>query len=101
MNFSGVCAPMIDTIKGGRKCKFIWNSEVDKSYEYLKRRVAEQPIFALPDFHEVFIVECDASNNAIGGVLSQEGRLIALFSEKINEAKQNYSTYDLKMHALA
>ena len=22
-NFSVVCAPMIDTIKGGRKCKFV------------------------------------------------------------------------------
>ena len=27
--FSNVCAPMIDTIKGGRKCKFAWTKDVD------------------------------------------------------------------------
>lgn len=99
-NFSGVCAPMIDTIKGGRKCQFVWTSEADKSFEYLKRRVAEQPIMVLPDFHKVFTIECDANNKAVGGVLTQEGRLVAFFSEKLNEAKQKYSTYDLEMYAM-
>ena len=28
-------------------------------------------------------------------VLSQEGRPIAFFSEKLNEAKRKYSTYDM------
>ena len=28
-DFSNVCAPMIDTIKGGRKCHFVWNKDVD------------------------------------------------------------------------
>ena len=86
-NFSGVCAPTINSIKGGRKCKFVRNNEADKSFEYLKRRVAERPILALPNFHKVFKVECDASNKVIGGFLSQEGRPIAFFSEKLNKAK--------------
>ena len=49
-NFSGVCAPIIDTIKGRRKCKFVWINDSNKSFEYLKRRVAEQPIFTSLDF---------------------------------------------------
>jgi hypothetical protein len=53
----------------------------------LKKKITEQPILALPDFTKTFQVKCDASGFAIGAVLSQEDRLIAYFSEKLNEAK--------------
>jgi len=37
----------------------------------------------------------------IGGVLSQEGHLIAYFSEKLYDAKQKYSTYDKEFYIMA
>ena len=95
-----MCAPIIDTIKGGRKCQFSWNEATDQSFEYLKKKVAEAPILALPNFKKVFTIEGDANNRAIGGVLSQEGKPIAFFSEKLNEVKQRYSTYDLELYAM-
>lgn len=99
-NFSNICAPMIDTIKGGRKCKFSWTSKADRDFEYLKKRVAHQPILVLLDFNNIFNIECDASNQAIGVVLSQEGRPVAFFSEKLNVAKRKYSSYDLDSYAM-
>jgi len=39
-------------------------------------------------------VKCDASDIEIGVVLNQEEKPIEYFSEKLNEAKQNYYFYD-------
>ncbi|GJR95648.1 putative mitochondrial protein [Tanacetum coccineum] len=44
--------------KGG---KFKWTMEADSAFAELKKQVTEAPVLALPNFDEVFQVECDAS----------------------------------------
>jgi hypothetical protein len=98
-NFSGISAPMMDIVNKKHK-SFHWIEEAEKSFNLLKRKITEQPILVLPDFQKTFQVKCDASGFAIGAVLSQDDRLIAYFSEKLNEAKVKYSTYDKEFYAI-
>jgi hypothetical protein len=98
-NFSGISAPMMDTVKKRHKY-FHWTEEAEKSFNLLKRKITEQPILVLPDFKRTFQVKCDASEFAIGAVLSKEDRLIAYFSEKLNEAKVKCSTYDKDFYVI-
>ena len=45
-------------------------------------------------------VECNTSDVGVGRVLTQEGRLISFFSEKLYDLKRHYSTYDVEFYAI-
>ena len=98
-NFNVVCNAMIETMRRDKR-EFVWTHGADKSFETLKQRVVEFPVLALPDFNKVFQMECDVSGSAIGAVLSQKGKPIAFFSEKLNDAKRKYSMYDQEFYAI-
>ena len=80
--------------------KFKWTSEAQDSFEMIKKKVAKDPCLVLPDFNKVFKVECDASLSGIEAILSQEGKPIAFFSEKLSDARRKYSTYDREFYAI-
>jgi hypothetical protein len=98
-DFSGICVPMLDSVKKKHK-SFSWTEEAEKSFKVLKEKIIEKPILVLPDFGKTFQVRCNASGLAIGVVLSQDNRPVAYFSEKLNDSKKNYSTYDKEFYAM-
>jgi hypothetical protein len=50
---------------------FVWTRECQDAFEFLKQRLTNVPILAYPDFSRDFILDTDASKEAIGAVLSQ------------------------------
>jgi hypothetical protein len=48
-NFSGICAPIVETIKGSKQ-PFKWTEATDKSFRLLKKKITEQPILAFTRF---------------------------------------------------
>jgi hypothetical protein len=99
IDFSGICAPMMDTVKKRHK-SFKWTEEAERSFNILKEKITERPIMVLPNFGKTFQGRCDASGVAIGAVLSQDNRPVSYFSEKLNETKRKYSTYDKEFYAI-
>ena len=81
-----------------------WGEEEQKAFDNLKQRVTEEPVLVLPQDSGKFRVETDASDYAIGGVLSQqqEGKWkpIAFLSRTMTPAETNYEIYDKELLAI-
>ncbi|GJR53556.1 RNA-directed DNA polymerase [Tanacetum coccineum] len=59
-NFSTIVAPMTEVT---RFKTFTWTSQAQRAFDELKQQLSSTPVLALPCFHEVFEVECDASGH--------------------------------------
>ncbi|WVZ52686.1 hypothetical protein U9M48_003723 [Paspalum notatum var. saurae] len=97
-DFSTIVAPLNELTKKG--VTFHWGITQEKAFNTLKDKLTHAPLLQLPDFDKTFELECDVSGIGIGGVLLQEGKPVAYFSEKLNGPSLNNSTYDKELYAL-
>jgi hypothetical protein len=63
-----------------KDAKFVWSKDCEEAFYTLKKLLTTAPVLALPDLEKPFDVYCDASGMGIGGVLMQDGRVIAYAS---------------------
>ncbi|KAK1579642.1 hypothetical protein QYE76_016620 [Lolium multiflorum] len=98
-DFSTIACPLNELTK--KNVPFVWGKAQQKAFDELKKRLTEAPLLALPDFSKTFEIECDASGLGIGGVLMQNGKPVAYYSEKLDGARLNYPIYDKELYALS
>lgn len=66
---------------------FHWDKLQQQSFKEIKEVINSSPVLAMPSFTKLFQVEIDASAVGIGIVLSQDGRPITLFNEKLSTTR--------------
>ena len=94
-DFAKLAAPMYNLTKKSAK-QFEWTGECNDAFLCLKSFLTSAPVLVYPDFSKPFIVDTDASNGAVGGVLSQirDGKEhpVAYCSRTLTKCERNYST---------
>ena len=79
---------------------FSWSPQCQQSFEELKRRLTTAPILAFPSKNGGFFVYNNASRMGLGGVLMQNGKVIAYTSRQLRPHEMNYPIHDLELAAI-
>jgi len=102
-DYSRVARPLTELTKQDREWN--WNEEADAAFSELKRRFTTALILAHFDPAKEVIIESDASDFAIGAMLSQRDEerclhQVAFDSRKFQPAEINYEIHDKELLAV-
>ena len=99
---SEIKLPLLTLIKKTQAWQ--WSAEQQAVFEKLKLALTRTLDLARPDFSLEFTLQCDASNDAVGAVLSQEfedeEHPIVYIHRVLSSAERNYSTTEKEYLAL-
>ena len=91
-HFADVARPLQQLTEKDRE--FSWIEECQGSFENLKKLLTVTPILAYPNLTDEFCLDTDASEYAIGAVLSQKEngkeKVVAYFSRTLTRSERNY-----------
>ena len=96
-NFSVMAEPLTNLL--GKRVKFIWTDNCQKSFDKLKAILKSAPVLLAPSFDKEFKLAIDASDVGAGSVLLQEDdngvdHPVCYYSKKFNKHQRNYSTVE-------
>ena len=101
-NYSDLVRPIREAAE--MKGELEWTDELIKSFENVKTKLTSPPILALPTCKGEFRLATDASNTAVGAVLSEtldgEERVIAYASKVLSKAERRWPAYDKELWAI-
>ena len=93
-----IAGPLHDLTK--KKVKFQWTAKENEAFNELKKRLMSGPLLVLPYLKITFEVHCDASNDSLGVVLSQEGHPIAYESHRLQAQERSLGIYEKEILAV-
>jgi hypothetical protein len=73
--FSNLALLLTQLIRKG--LAYVWDVHCEKSFQELKKKLMVAPILISTNPSESFVVYCDASKMGLGGVLMQNGQVMA------------------------
>jgi hypothetical protein len=79
---------------------FEWDNDCEVSFQTLKHKLVNAPIWSLSESGKRFTVYTDASRIDLGCVLMQDGKVIAYGSRQLKKHERNYPTHDLELAAV-
>ena len=91
-DFANIASPLHHLTKNG--ARFCWDAKCQSAFDNLKTVLVNTPVLPYSDPSCPYIVDCDASAEGIGAVLSQvkddREHVVAYYSYKLSKPEKNY-----------
>ena len=101
-NYSQLVRPLTDLTRKG--ASFVWTADCQSSFDALKRALIGSDVMAYPKDTGQYILDTDASDGQIAGILSQiqdgHERVISYGSRTLGKAEKNYCITDKELLAI-
>lgn len=82
------------------KFDFAWQGQQEEAFTKIKRQLTKTPTLAYFDQTKPIILQTDASNFGLGGVLLQEGKPVAYTSHSLSKTERNYAVIEKECLAI-
>ncbi|GJP46957.1 hypothetical protein CLOM_g6194 [Closterium sp. NIES-68] len=100
--YAKIAAPLTNLLK--KNTPYKWEPKHQEAVEQLKQALTSAPVLILPDPERDYVIEADASDQAVGAVLIQDQgnglQPIAYLSNKLHGAELNYPIHDKEALAI-
>ena len=100
--FSALVTPLTALLH--KEQAFRWDTEQKKAFDEIKHCLTTAPVLLIPDPSKAFTVTTDASDFAVGAVLSQDqgqgDQPVAFESRKLSPAELNYPVHEKELLAI-
>ena len=100
--FADIATPLVYLT--GKDVPFVWDTSCSAAFQELRASLIDAPILAFPTETGQYILDTDASNFGLGGVLSQkqndQERVVAYCSRALRPSQRRYCTTKREMLAV-
>jgi hypothetical protein len=98
-NFVKIGTPLTNLLKKSSGT-YEWDETCNEAFETLKGILVKVLVLKLLDFDKDFEIHSNAFDFAMGGILVQDGRLVAFESKKLSETERRWLTHEKEMWAV-
>jgi len=96
---------LTELLRKNKPDKVVWQECHQRALDTLKQNLTSNPILVAPNPQKDYILQCDATQNSIAGILSQldgdnKERVVAYASRKLLPRERNYPVIDRELLAI-
>jgi hypothetical protein len=92
-----ILKPLTDQSGLKKKAPIKWTDEMQQVFDKMSLLMAVNALTAYPDHNKWFDIYTDTSDFQLGACITQEGRPVAYFLQKLTKSQQNHTAMEKEM----